>query len=1350
MKTTMNQMLLKICSWSTLGRCVTLFAFMLIAAAILPQRASADLTIPNALDITIEDGRVTNLEMGNGTTIVFCADRPTGGFYIRKNTIPEGSQIPVGCTNILEDSTLNSDTIGIPDGAENWIKFPYPLSDPTVVTNADIPGSDPANSAAMIKLQQTIVPEGGRYAGFYQALNLGDTEENKLYYLTFEVKTECGWRALGLTHGQLASDHDLYGPHRVAAYVEWFETMPTEPPSRNPAAGTFANKFYADGTSQEMAGDNLTRFCGRTYRPEGRNYARIVLLAEGFMPDDGQDDPIINEVYIDNVYFFEAPPLVQVEGTDLLETSDSVSLVEYGTETSLNLNMDIESPVVHDDYIRIAGRLTNTSSDARAIDLGFAFPIKDVSLTQNLEWHYDVHNRILLSAADPLDRSQPFTFSGPVDSRPDTTCNRNIPTSRIPHNSNHQISAYPISSLGIDIDGTNYGLAFGDDLTNVPSSPDFTPSISHFGYRIVNPAPGDDFDGYYFVEFNIGLLGSANPNGYSDFDFIIFRSDDPEFDETSSFREGLQKYQREIFPQSFTRPSSPEHRDWQFGGGLFFPEADEQNPSGWDENGFTVDPNDFGYRYTQPNVFPLETLLPYCADENVGCQLYNLPWDGDFPPESGDDKNTHEKLRDARDAQGGFVYLAKRARILHIPPNDQELFSSGPYRFPINLAASPDPNGNHGPLVSREIAVIRDSYGDNADYGECFSGIQLDTTFDFNNSSNHLDMTTTRMNSFVSNGGRLTYSFNTFTPAIPMLATNVWFFPHLESVLGEIDGGAPYGDNDDTENQENELISVNAHESDFGGSKYGIICADLIAFETRANRNFNNSSHSFNFRRSLARDKSVARKFMTMDCTSEIRSMFEPDGEGPASQFWGSSTDLARQLFDEVSWVSLAWGFHPSIQSLFPVDYFGGDEDFDLFVEEYLRPRFLPDPDSPAKGYTEVFRQLHFAGWQPVTNVVNHVDLADRTVGGEPSKVYIERFGPYEGIGTENRPILLTLLNNEDFKVSCTDVVEYGSSGVSISELETDLDVALSNICEEKYGDPASYDSGKKDRVITASIEKDKNFYLIISNVEELNLEEGNIGGIQMIQSIPTDDPEDLFDAVNYPTIIAERFTEYGDHYSIVRINDRTQLRLGGPRYILGGQNPGVIEDKALMVFLIDVKRVVDNGEGGGGGERGASENPYYQRVGRWSTMSDETAREGSVDVISSEELGAYALFSIDIAGNARYDVQVAYPEMADGTSGAKYEVYLQEERCDPDTLEIITSTMRGPLLTTIIDQSISHTETMDEDRFMSIGTIEPSRGSGVDNLRVVVKVSSARAERRSGRSTMLLADAVRVENLDR
>lgn len=193
-------------------------------------------------------------------------------------------------------------------------------------------------------------------------------------------------------------------------------------------------------------------------------------------------------------------------------------------------------------------------------------------------------------------------------------------------------------------------------------------------------------------------------------------------------------------------------------------------------------------------------------------------------------------------------------------------------------------------------------------------------------------------------------------------------------------------------------------------------------------------------------------------------------------------------------------------------------------------------------------------------------------------------------------------------------------------------------------------------------------------------------------------------------------------------------------------QPKGLIEDKALMVFKIWTVMGADNGGEGGGTAGGEVENPYYERYGSWSTVVDEAARGRSVDVIQSTELGASALFKIDILQSGLYDVRVFWPETTSGTSSAKYEVYFVEKNLDEtsETEEVIT----GPVLTTIIDQSSRSTEARDDQRFVSIGEVNVNVGGDVHLVTVVVRVSSGGAEYRQGEATLLMADAVNLEKV--
>jgi len=1019
---------------------------------------------------------------------------------------------------------------------------------------------------------------------------------------------------------------------------------------------------------------------------------------------------------------------------------------------NLKINVEIQ-PMDH--HLRVDGELINVADQpARAIDLGFALPILHDPNGQALTWNYDVSNTIDLQEAltvqNGLDATFPFTFPGQIDMRPACTSKRFIPNTKVAHFHNLKVSAYPISSLDLNIQSvqSTYGLGFGDALNDSEEEKlSMTPSISHFGYWVAQPDDTASFLGYYFVEFNIGLLEGDGQS--TDFSFIIFRTDDEDFEETSSFREGLQKFQRDIYPNHFNRPTLTPDEDWLFGGGFYG--ADHQDGGNW--SGFDDAPLDYGLRYTQTGEFG-QTYLEWCAGKGLGVQVYDRPWAGTFfndfnNPES--DKNIYAKLVSERDtyvAPVPSIYNLKRERVLSIPPGSQDIFSRKPYGFPMQLSDEPYDSNNSsqdhgGPLVVEELSLLTNAYN-SGQFGDGLSGIQLDNTLIEYGKANHLDIAGNDMQAFADAGGRLTYSFNHFEPAIPQVCTNLWFLPHLQNGLEWIDESGNGGDNLlNSVNNETEIVSINANEDSLGALKYAMMNSDVIGFESNLATIWISRDHDMYFRRSLARDKSVARKLTQVPCLDEaLNTIFDQAGNATGQEMWTTAVDFFDQLVDEAGWLSLAWGFHPSPSAMFKgiIDgYLGGDDRFDRLAEVVIHPLYVPGTPQNNVGFTEVFRQLHLAGWQPITNVVN-IGKKSANAPGEPLELYIERFGPFEGFGSPSgRPVYISVLNNDGMSLTMTDVVNCTPAiPLDITEMKTDLDLEISNICQDKYAEIDEYVVDKKEMVVLNGQNKKKNFLLEISNPVALGLDNYNLWGMQLIGH------DHSADAVNSPNIVADDlFGKWGTPYTVIPYEGK--VRIGGPRTISNPiQQESQIEDKALMVFKVWVENTVNN-DGIGGG-RGAEENSYYQVFGNWSRMPDETAVGDTVDVIASTDLDASALFSIDIRRSGLYDLRVSYPDEANGTSNACYEVYLVERTMD-ETGET-ESVGAEPVLTALVDQSNRETEAMDEDGFISIGEVDVALAEGIDEVTVVVRVSSGGAERRSGQATLLMADAVKLEEI--
>ena len=1319
-------------------------------------------TVPGDLTLTVtHGGRVTDLTVG-GQDIFFCGNGQelTGGFYVRENTIPDGAKIPNGCTNLItgdpDPSVFAPGTIGL--SGQYWA--PFKTSDSTTIEVRDL--TIPDNDVAVIEIDESeyqTQTERGHYGGIYRDLELPEEQVpfvHELFFFSFEVKTRCGWRSklhpLGFNEGGL----DKFGYHNVSGWIEWHEWDPADVITRKPDKPHLESfiswvRFDALGTSQNMTADELTRFCGRSYRPKDAQYARIVLIVDGHMPRDGNpaDPAEDSEVYFDNICFYKAPDLVQAQGKagpHALFSGRTVDLVEHMTLPQVELDLEMTARIMPcSDYLLVQGKLGNKTTSERAIDLGFAIPILDENSNQELEWHYDMRNSIYVGQAEDLIKSSPFTFPGPVDLRPRCSSSVEIPGSHYQQLHNLQVSAYPISSLGIHKNDAVYGLSFGDALENELFEFDAChPGISRFGYQILQP--GSEFVGYYFVEFNIGLLAdSVESDDETEFSFIIFRSDDPDYEEKSNFREGMQKYQREIYPEGFHRPTNTPDQDWLLGGG-FYP-LDPGDNDGCDDN-----PNAFGFRYTQTSGDDggIEPFIYVAFARGVGVLSYDRPWEGTFENHHDPEfrQNTYEGIGSEKDATyysgGGLlgaIYRAKNARIFKIPPGDQELLADSPegntdpdeLGFPTLLADSPTAYPGDS-LQDYERRLLERVYEEHQYHSECFAGIELDNTFNARGKSNHLDVCGNRRSSFVENGGRLTYSFNHFLPAIPQLCSNVWILPHFRDVLTTIDETYPYGDHAPT-NIEDEVISINALEPQFGGLKYGIINADVIGFESNASTRFNRSDHAFNFRRALARDKTVARKLLPVPCLAEVVATLWP-GEPGAPHFWKYDYNLFKQILHESAWIALEWGFHPSFTGLFS-GLFAEDQDLDDLVDTHFRQAFVPGI-YPDVGYTEIYRQLHFAGWQPVTNVVN-TSIADGQAPGDPGLLFVERFGPTEE-ATLDRPVYVTILNNDDLTLTLNDVVDVESlCRQYIGDMETEQEVEDSDICSEKYAMLREYDESKYGPLMAQASDRTKYFQLDLSDPDRFGLDNYNLHGAQLVNHASDNN------AVNSPEIIAREFDPFGNLYSVKLCGAGERfVRIAGKRNLLV-QDYGVIPDKALMVFKIWVDNKVDNGDGGDGREAGG--RAYYERYGSWTSHAAETAHRSSFDAISSTDLSASALFRMDIGRSGCYDIRVSYPEVDRGTTSARYDVFLIERSFDEegDTETVNTD----PVLTTFVDQSARSETAIDEEGFISIGEIDVHLSANVDQVTVVVRLSSGGEETYQGAETYVLADAVKFEQVD-
>lgn len=587
-----------------------------------------------------------------------------------------------------------------------------------------------------------------------------------------------------------------------------------------------------------------------------------------------------------------------------------------------------------------------------------------------------------------------------------------------------------------------------------------------------------------------------------------------------------------------------------------------------------------------------------------------------------------------------------------------------------------------------------------------------------------------------------------------------WFFPHARDKLHEVDDGdSPFethGDGyqdvdppDVPENIEDEIISVNANESDLGGSKYAIMHADVIAFESSAQRDFNNSEVSFNFRRSMARDKPVSRAISPVECTSTaVNNITYGTGD---NHLYSSRDEVFLQILNETTWASLAYGFMPAIHKMFTVEEgcFGDDDELDEFYN-VIRASGIFWTEPPygigefRRGYTNIFQWLHQAGWQPVTNTIN-VAQSDSDVNGDPQDLVINRFGPYEAaIGPSLRPVYITLLNNESISLTMTDIAEYDCEGcIPIGGIESEYEVEMLGICEDTFGRVGAFDDKRKN-ILDPIISQKKDRYFMLEIMDPSKLALGSVGNLKGHQMVGHEKP--AIAPVNDPDIHADVFGETGAHYSILRLN--AKLRLGGTRFSGQPQQYGVIEDKALLVFRIWVDPVGDNSTVGGERE-GSEEDPYYRTFGRgWSEIGDPIAENGTFDSVSTTVPGACASYRIDTGSNGTHRLRVKHPVYQTSTSLARYDVYVMcylQDAFHTLTLDELTA----PALTVVLDQTRETYIDIDDDGFAAIGEFEVNGLADSEWVSVVIKVSVEPDETGQVAPATLVADALKLEAVE-
>ena len=1370
----------------------------------------------DGLGISVMDGRITALQLGNGNIINFGGQ--TGGFYVRDYT-PGTNGLPQnldGNGNLLLCSDFDGTLISCEDCLQqqavwNW-SHSSDINDPEnrfLCTDLDISPTE-QTTVAELKLPKNL-SGGPHYIGIYQDIILTEypnPASNELFCLSFDLATASGFRASGEVENDIED-----AEHRIIARVDWFESagdmasMVFKPELEDGdiehrIGTTEANVWETTNSWDQIpspyehpAASSMTS-CGiRSYRPLNAQAVRVGVIVYGFMPNDGVTDALDDHAYFDNFAFHKAPAMVPVKHGSLLDTMQVAPLVNAADGTSLDPSLKMGAKVSVEttggrNYLWIRGKIVNADDSPgtlppRALDLGFSFPIHNHGVT----WWDDMRTaENVYKSIGGYQAFLPFCMTGPVDVRPELMSDYQAYRQGYPNNyadiikqrtDGTTVSAYPFSTLDIDTTEGTRGLAFGDDL-GAESVP-----VSHFGYRTFDNAPLNR-TGEYYIEFDLGVLEEGtklHPDDvdtidYTPFSFILFRCDDPEDGTNCDFRIAADDYQTDIFHSYFTRPVPPinqgPEKDWEYGGAFHDVEV-QPNPHEPGHyvivsNVFTSNADKFGLRYTQ-EAFSGDSsgdqkfidLVDGCSNIGISTLVYNRPWQARFSndPSSGT-MNHYDTLCSSRNSFGypsnpvwGPIYTAQKAHQLRLP-GSIDLFSrsvqknqndpSEPlsnYYFPVLLVD--DRFGGENLLSAEQFYMTQadSQIGQGTSVG--LKGITLDNVFHCMNRVNHLQFDPDHLKAFVGETeGTLTYGINHLQPAIPQVAGNVFYLDMMSATLEGIDQGSYHGDGASgaSGNLDCELISVNANNPQYGGSKHGIMRADTGGFESSVDGNFNRKVPSQNFRRMLARDKNMSRligKVLFSHCMTDKLD----ECEARWNALFLNRETSRRQALYEASWIALAWGFMPSVTEMF--------EDADTFYQSCIVPGLFRDHINHAgRSITNIFRELHLAGWRPRTK-------AEIVYDSNPSGVdlFVERFGDsgLDGL-EEGQGVFFTVLNNDDLTLTQPHLAKLFADGehakIPLEQITSESEFEKYEVCEKDFECidfpdecPDDYFAGLR-----------KSFWLYINDATELGLMfgAGNITGRQLVYR-----PEN--NAVCNWTMVRDwQFTDgwQSDYYSIFRLPLENKLKIGGDWPTIY-QQPLSIDHTVLYVFKFWLNSKVDNGGLGGGSERrsddnsaegtSGSSNCHYERYGSgWDTY-DSAGYNGSVDVASAADPEACVYYSINTGVNGPHDVLAHFPVTAQATTAAQYDIFVTDYLEGPAR----EAGLGEPRLTTIVDQSdnSAYSFAADEDGFITLGTVDVAVAPR-ELKTIVIKLSPARDEEaRSNPSALLVSDAVMIRVTD-
>lgn len=425
------------------------------------------------------------------------------------------------------------------------------------------------------------------------------------------------------------------------------------------------------------------------------------------------------------------------------------------------------------------------------------------------------------------------------------------------------MSIYPLSALN----NNEKGLSFAIDLED--------PCVYHMYY--------DADEKRYGIVFNFGLL----PLGETKFKFITY-----EYEPEWGFRASLQKYY-DIYPEKFS-------------GKLNL--IGQSDPSEEIET-----PKDFGFVGKQDGLMfdekHVKKFYPSYKEKNLLIFLYTLPWadepSGDLktnPPPTYEEALLYQQRRGEDKAWYSMKSYGARDSLVYETNGDimlSEMMIAGwrpdvwTVRLPLNL----DPEGRIAKTMMESYVIPALELGDK--YGYTLN-IQMDN---FMKESFFLD-------SNIKENDPLTYSFNTYTPAVHLFSKDAEYLKHLDNYLEE--------------NYPESLLSANC----ISKASFGYIYLDAVPFETSV-MGFNWGDEEYNFRRIMAYHKPVAAHH-----TYHGKELKFRDIEKKLEYFMNTCT---------------FYGIYPSIPKILEVL-----DDKEKALNLY-------------KIYDPILQKLFYAGWEPIT-----------------------------------------------------------------------------------------------------------------------------------------------------------------------------------------------------------------------------------------------------------------------------------------------------------------------------------------------------------------------------------------------